>query len=280
MERKSNVKIIQNVPIPPDLKRHTECCPPIEDIWEWMRPSLLYGKLLGFKGNFTQRLQQSDEKALKLESDVDEVKDIILTDNTGLLKPKLVYRFFKCYSKGNSVIIEGNDSNMGKDALTDIKALSFPRQGKPDYLCISDYVNPDLDYIALFVVSAGGEVSDTANEWQSDGRFKHSIILQSLALATAEALAEYLHKKIRKLWGIDDDGLNKRDILQSKYRGLRYSFGYPSAPDLSQQEVIWDLLNPDELGISLTEGYMMEPEASVSAIVLHHPSAKYFSITP
>ncbi len=278
MKKRSNVKVINDIPQPPDLKKHTECCPPLKEIWEWIRPSLLYGKLLGFQGNFNQRLKNKDNKASKLKADVDEVKNIILSNGNNLMKPKLVYQFFKCYSNDNSIHILRNNTLTDTNNTSIMKTFTFPRQQKPDYLCISDYVNPYSDYIALFVVSAGNYIKETADEWQSEGKFKHSIILQSIALATAEALAEYLHKYIRKLWGINDDSLSVKEMLQNKYRGLRYSFGYPSTPDLSQQQIIWDLLKPDELGIHLTDGYMMEPEASISALVLHHPDAKYFSV--
>ena len=98
-----------------------------------------------------------------------------------------------------------------------------------------------------------------------------------MAIESAEALAELVHKKMRELWGIVDANLTKQEIFQAKYHGIRLSYGYPACPDLNEQQKIWKLLNPDQIGVNLTEGMMMEPEASVSALVFHHPQGKYFN---
>src|SRR3989338_2024170 len=108
----------------------------------------------------------------------------------------------------------------------------------------------------------------------------HSSLIFSciiLAIESAEALAEIIHEKMRELWGIIDPHLTNQEIFQAKYQGIRLSYGYPACPDLNEQQKIWKLLNPDQIGVFLTEGMMMEPEASVSALVFHHPQGKYFN---
>jgi 5-methyltetrahydrofolate--homocysteine methyltransferase len=107
--------------------------------------------------------------------------------------------------------------------------------------------------------------------------FAHA--LQALAIETAEASAEWLHRRIREDWGFPDPPtLTMQDRFTSRYRGKRYSFGYPACPRLEDQQGIWDLLRPDEIGVKLTEGFMMDPEASVSALVFHHPDCSYFAV--
>jgi len=273
MDKKPSISIINDIPKPTDLEKHIVNNFILEEIWEWVKPNLLYNKLLGFKGNFFERLEGGDEKAIKLLSDVDEVKTIVKTLNNSLMRPKGIFQFFQCRSEGDSIHI------LDKNANQIIETMHFKRQSNSEYLCLSDFIKPVMDYFSFFVVTAGENVNEYAYKLATENRFKQSIILQALALATVEATAEYLHLLIRKFWNIkDDEKLTKKDIFHSKYRGLRYSFGYSSCPDLSYQKIIWDLLNPLEIGVSLTDEYMMDPEASVSAIVFHHPQAKYFTV--
>lgn len=125
-------------------------------------------------------------------------------------------------------------------------------------------------------VTAGGRAREAAAELRAEGRLLDSFALQALALEVAEAAAEWLHARIRSLWGIHDPpDLSVRDILRARYRGIRLSPGYPSLPDLEAQRTFFRLLEPEAVGIRLTEGLMMDPEASVSALVLHHPDASY-----
>ena len=134
------------------------------------------------------------------------------------------------------------------------------------------------DAVALFVVSAGDGVREWAEELKGSGSYLKSHAVQALALETAEALAEWLHSRIRGHWGFPDPpDQTMEERFKARYRGKRYSPGYPACPDLSMQQGIWQLLAPDTLGIELTEGDMMDPEASVSALVLHHPQARYFA---
>ena len=125
-----------------------------------------------------------------------------------------------------------------------------------------------------------GPSRERAEQAKTNGEYLRSHALQALALETAEAAAEWLHRRIRDAWGIaDDPDLSTKDLFKARYRGNRYSPGYPACPDLDDQQAIFDLLQPTDIGVHLTEGMMMDPEASVSAIVFHHPDCTYFSAT-
>jgi 5-methyltetrahydrofolate--homocysteine methyltransferase len=155
----------------------------------------------------------------------------------------------------------------------------LPRQQSGDGLCLTDYLAPEGDHLALFAVTAGGGVREQAERYRDHGELLKSHALQALALETAEAAAEWLHAKLRGQWGFPDPhGTTPLDLFRAHYRGKRYSFGYPACPDLALQEQLFAILDPAGIGIELTEGHMMEPEASVSALVLHHPEAQYFSV--
>jgi 5-methyltetrahydrofolate--homocysteine methyltransferase len=131
------------------------------------------------------------------------------------------------------------------------------------------------------VTSVGPGVRKLADEWMASGDYLNSHILQVLALEGAEAMAEIMHQRIRSMWGLRDSAdITNQDLFRANYRGRRYSFGYPACPRLEDQEQLWRLLEPDNrLNVSLTEGFMMDPEASVSAIVFHHDQAKYFNLS-
>ena len=126
----------------------------------------------------------------------------------------------------------------------------------------------------------GHGIMEPSAEWKDEGQYFRSHTLQALALETAEAFAEWLHRQIRGEWGIEDDPeISRTDIFKAKYRGCRYSFGYPACPRLEDQEQLFHLLDAGRsTGVTLTETMMMDPEASVSAIVFHHPAAEYFSV--
>jgi 5-methyltetrahydrofolate--homocysteine methyltransferase len=148
---------------------------------------------------------------------------------------------------------------------------------------LSDYVlppqNSQRDHLALFVVSAGEGIRDRAEKAKNEGYYFMSHGLQALAIETAEACAEWLHRRIREDWGFPDPPeMTMAQRFTSRYRGKRYSFGYPACPNLEDQAGMWKLLKPEDIGVQLTEGFMMDPEASVSALVFHHPDCTYFGV--
>ena len=273
----STVSVLQTIPTPPDFERHIKLDYSLQEIWNWVGSKMFYNKILGYKGPFDLDLSNKVEKAVKLHNDVEEVKLFVLDQHNNLMAPKVVYQFFKCSKQDETIFIHNNYSS--DDEKETIASFTFPRQQGKSHLCLSDYIHPDGDYLGMFVDSSGELVNEKAEQLRDDGEFKNSFILQALGLATAEALAELIHYDMRTKWGFTDpDTLTKNDVMLGRYQGSRYSFGYPACPNLEDQEILWKLLRPNEIGIDLTEGFMMEPEASVSALVFHHPEAKYFSI--
>jgi len=190
--------------------------------------------------------------------------------------PNACSSFFPVWSCGDEVIVANSS---GQERCR----FQFPRQIDGDQLCLADWVAPEggsPDYLAMFVNTCGGGVRQASEALKESGEYLRSHILQALAIESAEALAEMLHRNIRTMWGIPDTPeLSRKDIFQARYRGVRVSFGYPACPNLEDQTRLWSLLEPEQtIGVALTDGFMMDPEASVSALVFHHPAAKYFSV--
>jgi 5-methyltetrahydrofolate--homocysteine methyltransferase len=130
----------------------------------------------------------------------------------------------------------------------------------------------------MFVVTAGSQIREKSEQAKQAGEFFKAHALQALAIETAEGCSEWLHRRLREDWGFPDPPtMTMHERFTSRYRGKRYSFGYPACPNLDDQQGIWKLINPDEIGVHLTEGMMMDPEASVSALVFHHPDCAYFT---
>ena len=229
---------------------------------------------MGLKGGISQKLQNEDEKAVKLKELFEELKSDC---HQGLMKAHAVWQFFPAKSKGNKLFLL-EDTNKKT-----IATFQFPRQIKNQQLCLADYVHSKnlstTDSICLFAVTAGEGIREVAEQYKNDGLYLKSHAIQALAIETAEALAEWLHTKLRGQWGFPDPpNITTKERLQARYQGKRYSFGYPACPRLEDQKKLWELIEPLHIGIELTEDYMMDPEASVSAIVFHHPDAKYFSV--
>jgi len=269
-------KVRTDIPIPPApyLDRRVRTLANLAEIWSYINPYMLYGRHLGFKGNFEQALKERDPKALALRDDVEAVK----ARAAQFMKARAVWQFFEAERQGNSIAL------FEPGAAVPVHVFTFERQRKKDGLCLSDYVlDPDpagrRDHIALFVVTAGEGVREAAEKAKQEGRFFEAHCLQALAIETAEAAAEWLHRRLREEWGFPDPpGMTMQQRFTSRYRGKRYSFGYPACPNLDDQQGVWKLLRPEEIGVRLTEGMMMEPEASVSALVFHHPDCAYFSV--
>jgi 5-methyltetrahydrofolate--homocysteine methyltransferase len=256
------------VPAPPDLDRHVAELD-LDKVWEYLNPQMVYGKHLGLKGSVKRLRDEGDEKLAKLERIVDELKDVA---RHGAMKARGVWRFFPAEAEGNRVTLR--DPETGEP----VAVWTFPRQNRDGGLCLADYVLPG-DHLALFVTTAGEGVRQRVEAWKDQGEYLKSHAFAALALETAEAASEWLHACLRKRWGFPDPAdLPLEDKLAARYRGKRYSFGYPACPDLAFQRELFHALRPEEIGVELTEGDMMEPEASVSALVFHHPDARYFGV--
>jgi 5-methyltetrahydrofolate--homocysteine methyltransferase len=257
------------VPEPPDLERHILRDVPLAHIYPYLNLQMLYGKHLGVRGLVDRLLAVGDPKA----HEVHEIIEALKRDAAGqrLLGAQGVYRWYRARAAGDAVILFDATGR-------DIARFDFPRQREGERLCLADYVRDDVDdYVALFAVTCGAGVRELASAWKERGEYVRSHAIQALAIESAEAFAEMLHSRMRTLWGFPDPPeLPISEKLKSHYRGIRVSFGYPACPNLADQTTLFRLLEPETFGLTLTEGFMMDPEASVSGLVFHHPAAKYF----
>ncbi len=274
------VKDVQ-VPNPPDLRLHVLDDYDLESIFPYINPAMLYTRHLGFKGRFQDALEAEDPDALQLRDAVRRVEEMMLADPA--ITARAVFKFFPAQSDGQRLLI------YGPDRQTVLESFYFGRQSQREGLCLADYVRPrpdgqsggDVDYVAMFVTAVGPGVMGLSQKLRDEGRYLDSHTVQALALESAEAFAELLHQQIRQMWGFGDPaGISYQDLFRAQYRGKRYSFGYPACPRLEDQEQLFRLLDvAQNTGVALTEGFMMDPESTVSALVVHHPEAKYFNLS-
>jgi 5-methyltetrahydrofolate--homocysteine methyltransferase len=198
-------------------------------------------------------------------------------EKDGILQPKAAYGYWKCASLGDSIVL------FDEDGQREVARFAFPRQAGDGGLCIADFVRDidagERDVIGLQVVTMGHAASEVARQWFAENRYKDYLHLHGLSVEMAEALAEYVHTRIRAELGFGgDDDRDIEKLLRQGYRGSRYSFGYPACPNVEDQAQLLALLRADRIGVTLSEEWQLEPEQSTSAIVLSHPQAKYFSV--
>ena len=268
-------KVRTDLPIPKVayLDRKVRLVPDLSEVWSYINPFMLYGRHMGFRGDFEKRFAEREPKAVELFESMEEVK----REAAEFMKPRVVWQFFEAEAEGEAMHL------FAPGATEPVHTFRFPRQRVGDFLCLSDFVLPpqngQRDHVALFVVSAGEGVRERSEKAKNDGYYFKSHGMQALAIESAEACAEWLHRRIREDWGFPDPpAMTMAQRFTSRYRGKRYSFGYPACPSLDDQAGLWKLLQPEEIGVQLTEGFMMDPEASVSALVFHHPDCMYFSV--
>jgi 5-methyltetrahydrofolate--homocysteine methyltransferase len=273
---RSKVSQIAPVFIPKDTKRHILRNYSLSHIQPYINLQMLLGHHLGIKGKISRLLEEKDEKTLQIKS----VVDTLLSEakEKDLINPSAMYQFFPAQSDDDSVLIYDPI-----DHKTVIERFDFPRQSKEPYLCIADYLKSkesgEMDYVGFFSVTAGTGIRELAADMKEQGRFLESHALQALALETAEGFAELVHQQMRDRWGFPDSvDFTMRERFSARYQGQRFSFGYPACPELEDQKKLFKLIQPEDIGIQLTDGCMMEPEASVSAIVFAHPEARYFNV--
>lgn len=271
------------IPNPPDLRLHVLNDYNLEDIFGYINPQMLYVRHLGYKGRFAEDLAAGEQAAIDLRDSVRRVEDLALARSD--ITASAVFKFFPCRSDGQWLLVYSPD---GSQVL---ERFYFGRQSQRDGLCLSDYALPGpatpgagldgMDYVGMFVTTIGPGVRELAARWIAEGKFLDSHILQALALESAEGFAELLHQQLRQMWGFGDPaGTTPYELFRTQYRGKRYSFGYPACPRLEDQEQLFRLLEvSSHLDVELTEGYMMDPESTVSALVFHHPDAKYFNLS-
>jgi 5-methyltetrahydrofolate--homocysteine methyltransferase len=260
------------IPAAPYLDRRV-VQPPVRSVWPFLNPFMLYNRHLGLRGDLKKRLATDDPTAHELVRVVEEV----MQEAERFVAPQALWRFYQAERDNETVhLFEPGEARP-------VHSFHFERQRDDGGACLSDYVlesrEGQRDHVVLFVATAGEGIRAQAERWGGDGEFLKAHALQALGLETAEACAEWLHQRIRGDWGFPDPPLTStQDLFTSRYRGKRYSFGYPACPNLDDQRGIWKLLEPDTIGVRLTDGMMMDPEASVSGLVFHHPDCAYFAV--
>ena len=194
-----------------------------------------------------------------------------------ILQPQAVYGYFFAASDGDDLVL------FDEDGEKELARFSLPRQNRAGGLCIADFFREieagNRDIIALQAVTIGQHASEVARQWFDDDRYQDYLYLHGLGVEMAEAMAEYVHKRVRGELGYGNlDARDKDELLNQGYRGSRYSFGYPACPTMSDQTKILDLLEADRINLVMGDEDQLHPEQSTSAIVVHHPQAKYFSV--
>ena len=253
-------------------RKHTKF--DIFELYKYINPIAL------FRGQWQVRRPDgmgNIEFASWLDSNAGPVFERLKRELGSVLKPKVKWGYFPCVSEGNDLII------LNEDARTERLRFTFPRQRDGRRLCLSDFYRSsdsgEVDTVGFQIVTVGSDATALEKKLFADGNFQDYLFVHGMSVETAEGLAEYWHRQVRSEMGIADQEPDEMRLLFSaKYHGARYSFGYPACPNLEDQEKLFELLQPQDIGIELSEEFMLVPEQSTSAIICHHPDAKYFNI--
>jgi 5-methyltetrahydrofolate--homocysteine methyltransferase len=248
----SGIKPVPLPPIPPHTARQIRLGLEdinLEDVWKFINKKSLFTLSWSFRGKAASDLSAEAEKLLI------EWKKRVLEEN--LFSPKVVYGYFHCHNRNNKLVV---DSSKGKEVVFD-----FPRSTKGKNLCLTDYFGEN-DIVSFQSVTVGKRASSIIEKWNEENKYTDAYYLHGLAVETAEALADWTNFLIRKELNIDSK------------RGLRYSWGYPSCPDISQHKLVWELLDPTKSDMTLTDAGQIVPDQSTAAIFIHHPEAEYFTL--
>jgi len=288
-ERSAVVGDAPNIPEPPFWGVRVKKDYDLRELFPYINETAL------FKNQWQLKTASQDDYLRLVEEKYQPIKKQLEDEivASGLFEPKVVYGYFPAQSEGNDVVVyeagtawpdpAGGDARRSTDK-TELLRFTFPRQREGRKLCISDFLAPKasgkMDVLGLSLVTIGPKASAETQKLFEGGEYTKYLYLHGLSVETAEALAEYHHRLMRRELGIaGDDSPHIRDLFHQKYRGSRYSFGYPACPNLEDQTKLFALLHPEEkVGVRLTSGFLLEPEQSTSAIVVHHPGAKYFVV--
>jgi 5-methyltetrahydrofolate--homocysteine methyltransferase len=272
--RRSDVSSVNLVPTPPFYGSKVVKGIQLQDYSELLDERALFMGQWGLRGARGEFERMAEEEGRpRLRNLLNEAAA------NGWLNAAVVYGYFPCYSEGNDLIIV-DPENLEK--RTELTRFSFPRQSRDRRLCISDFFRSkesgDLDVVAFHIVTMGQSVSEATGELFAKNAYREYLELHGLSVQLTESLAEYWHQRIREELGIASQDKNDlAELLDQGYQGSRYSFGYPACPDLSQQLQLCELLKPERIGVELSEEFQLHPEQSTSAIIVHHPEAKYFN---
>lgn len=272
--RRSDVEILKSLPQAPFFGSRVIKGIPVADYVSYLDERALFMGQWGLKGS------RSDFEELAHNEGRPRLRQLLNDAHTGgWFNASVVYGYFPCYSEGNDlVLLHHEGAQQGQERMR----FSFPRQSRDRRLCLSDFFAPrdsgEHDVVAFHIVTMGDSASKATGELFARDAYREYLELHGLSVQLTEALAEFWHARIREELGLKNfDSPALSEILDQGYRGSRYSFGYPACPDLSDQRYLMELLEPDRIGVELSEEFMLHPEQSTSAIIVHHPEAKYFN---
>jgi len=274
---KSKIALLpeESIPHPPFWGTRAVTDVPLDDVFSYVNDvALIRGQWQVRKG----RLKEEEYQKIlneKIYPEYEHLKTEV--KNLHLLRPAVVYGYFPCQSRGNDLVIYDNDQKNERMRFT------FPRQSSDRFLCLADFFAPvesgRMDVVAFHLVTMGREASEHSSKLFASNNYKDYLYFHGLSVEAAEALAELWHKRIREELAIAaKDAIETRKLFAQGYQGSRYSFGYPACPNLEDQTKLMELLDGERIGVRLTEEYQLVPEQSTSAIVVHHPEARYFNV--
>jgi len=267
------------IPMPPFWGSKVVESISLDEIFPYINEiALIRGQWRVVRGKLTETEYQKILKE-QIHPDLEKLKQFVR--ERGLLNPMVVYGYFPCQSDANDLIVYHPVQNPGK--YVEAVRFSFPRQKEGKRLCISDLFAPvssgRMDVVAFHLVTVGRKASEYSKSLFEEHKYKDYLYFHGLSVESAEALAELWHKKIREELVISDkDAPEIRKLFSQHYQGSRYSFGYPACPNLEDQAKLFQLLQPERIGVTLTEEFQLEPEQSTSAIIVHNPEARYFFV--
>ncbi len=270
--RRSDVATNNQLPIPPFFGSRVIKGVALNDYSQMLDERALFLGQWGLKGKDFESMA-IEEGRPRLRSLLNEVQ------SKGWLNAAVTYGYFPCYSEGNDLVVLHHE---GDQKGTERVRFSFPRQSRDRRLCLSDFFRSkdsgDIDVVSFQIITMGQSISDAISSLFNQNLYREYLELHGLSVQLTEALTEMWHARTRNELGFSaEDNSDLKEIFNQGYRGSRYSFGYPACPDLSQQIQLMQLLEPEKIGVSLSEEHQLHPEQSTTSIVLHHPEAKYFN---
>ena len=273
--RSATLKPAPDLPAPPFLGSRVRTDFDVATVFRFLNERTLFSTQWQFSKNNVAPAEYARQMKEVAEPALARLKELCLSE--GVLKPAAAYGFFRAASAGNDIVL------FDADGRTERHRFTFPRQAFGDRLCLADYVEPlrdgeAVDSLGLMAVTAGHTVSEWTKRLYDAGKFQDYLFLHGLGVEFAEGLAEHFHQEMRREWGIGaGDTTDVTKLFKGHYRGRRYAFGYPACPNLDDQAGLFQLIEPQRVGITLTEHFHLEPEQSTTALVFHHPQAKYFT---
>jgi 5-methyltetrahydrofolate--homocysteine methyltransferase len=275
-QARSNLPPAPDLPEPPFIGTRVVTGIDIAEVFRFLNERTLIGTQWQFRKNNVKPAEYERQMRDVAYPLLDRLKKECIREN--ILQPAAVYGFFPAAGAGDDLVVYEDDHR------TERLRFHFPRQVGRDRLCLADYFAPvkdgkAVDHAGFFVVTVGRQVSERTRRLFEQHQYTEYMYLHGLSVESAEATAEFWHKRMRQEWGIgQEDDPDVQKLFKLHYRGCRYSFGYPACPNLEDQAKLCALLRPERIGVTLSEEYQLEPEQSTSALVVHHPEATYFNV--